>query len=67
MQNFNLAEIERDVVIVSLWRNKGNRNLAAKDLGISRSTLFEKIKVYELDGEIVPCRQWFGFEKPMEH
>jgi transcriptional regulator with PAS, ATPase and Fis domain len=42
-------EKERDKVFGALRLHEGNRTLAAKELGISKSTLWRKIKKYELD------------------
>ncbi len=40
---------EEDVIVETLRRNRGNRTLAAKELGIHRSTLWRKMKTYGLD------------------
>lgn len=40
---------ERDVLLETLQRNNGNRMKAAKELGVHRSTLWRKIKSYNLD------------------
>jgi two-component system response regulator HydG len=45
----NLAE-EKDRVFEALRLHRGNQTLAAKELGISRVTLWRKIRKYELDG-----------------
>jgi len=42
-------EKERDKVFGALRLHDGSRTLAAKELGISKSTLWRKIKKYELD------------------
>jgi DNA-binding NtrC family response regulator len=44
----SLETIERAAIIQSLERCKGNKTQAAKTLGISTSTLYEKIKKYSL-------------------
>jgi len=46
--NFNLAENERILVTRALKKCKGNISLTAKRLGINRSTLYEKMKKYEI-------------------
>jgi PAS domain S-box-containing protein len=40
---------ERKAMEEALLRHKGNRGAAAKDLGISRSTLWRKIRLYQLE------------------
>jgi DNA-binding NtrC family response regulator len=45
----SLADVERTYVERALRYHGGNRTRAAKELGISRATLINKIKVYELD------------------
>jgi len=44
-----LAEVERAHIEKTLTFHKGNRTRAAHELGISRATLINKIKVYGLD------------------
>lgn len=44
----NLKEIEKRAVKVTLDKNKGRRDLTAKDLGISKRGLLNKINEYEL-------------------
>jgi DNA-binding NtrC family response regulator len=44
-----LAEVERDQVERALRHHDGNRTRAARELGISRATLINKIKSYALD------------------
>jgi transcriptional regulator of acetoin/glycerol metabolism len=45
----SLARNERDRIREALDATSGNRTRAAKLLGISRATIFRKIKEYELD------------------
>jgi len=45
----NLIEIERETILNALWRCKFNQTRAAKELGISRITLWRKLSKY---GEI---------------
>ncbi len=45
----SLAEVERTYIERALRYHGGNRTRAAKELGISRATLINKIKVYGLD------------------
>ncbi len=44
-----LAEVERVHIEKTLRFHGGNRTRAAKELGISRATLINKIKAYGLD------------------
>jgi transcriptional regulator with PAS, ATPase and Fis domain len=47
-KNLGQDEIEKQMIINSLQKNHGNRELAAKDLGMSRATIFRKIKKYAI-------------------
>jgi DNA-binding NtrC family response regulator len=44
-----MREVERDTIIKTLRQTEGNRTHAAKILGISRRTLQNKIKEYDID------------------
>jgi two-component system, NtrC family, response regulator HydG len=46
--NFNIQEHEKQLISAAIEKNKGNLSHAAKALGINRSTLYEKIKRYDL-------------------
>ena len=46
---FELAEVERVVIAMALQKTRWNKQETAKLLGIGRTTLYEKIKKYELD------------------
>lgn len=48
-QALSLGEVEKDMIIKALERNKGKRRNAAKDLKISERTLYRKIKEYGLE------------------
>jgi DNA-binding NtrC family response regulator len=48
-QPASLADVERRHIERTLRRHGGNRTRAAEELGISRATLINKIKVYSLD------------------
>jgi len=43
------ASLERDIIIEALVKSKGRRNKAAEMLGWGRSTLWRKIKQYNID------------------
>ncbi len=45
-----LKELEKSSIIAALHRWEGNRSRAAKELGISRRTIINKIQEYGLDG-----------------
>ena len=45
-QTRTLEEIERDALISALQANQGNILQAAKSLGITRQTLYNKMKKY---------------------
>jgi transcriptional regulator of acetoin/glycerol metabolism len=44
-----LAEMEKRLIGATLARLKGNQSVAARKLGISRSTLWRKMKEYGLE------------------
>jgi len=46
-----LGDLERDAIVAELHHLRGNRSEVAKRLGISRSTLYRKIREYGLDGD----------------
>lgn len=43
-----LEHVEREAIVKSLEENDGNRMRAAKSLGIARSSLYRKIKIYKI-------------------
>ena len=43
-----LAELERRVILAAMERKRGNVRDAAAALGIDRSTLYDKLKRYEI-------------------
>jgi len=45
-----LDEVERQHILATLARNKGNRTATASALGISRRTLYYKIEEYQREG-----------------
>ena len=46
--NVTLQELERQAIAAAIQRTSGNIKEAASVLGIDRSTLYEKIKKYEI-------------------
>ena len=46
--NASLAQIERETILQALQRSEGNRQVAARQLGIGVSTLYRKLKEYQL-------------------
>ncbi len=47
-KNLTKDEIEKQMIIKALKKNNGHRELAAKELGISRATIFRRIKKYSI-------------------
>jgi len=47
-----LKQMEILLIIEALRRNKGNREATAKNLGINKSTLFRKLKAYDIKPEV---------------
>lgn len=43
-ETLNLKTMEQQLIHTALTKNKGNKNVAAKALGISRSTLWRKLE-----------------------
>ena len=48
--SLNLAEKEKEIIVLALKKHHGRRKEAAEDLGISERTLYRKIKDYGLEG-----------------
>lgn len=46
----NWEEVERDHILAAVERNAGDRSRTAKELGISRKTLYNKLKAYLRQG-----------------
>jgi transcriptional regulator of acetoin/glycerol metabolism len=44
------AAIEKKTILEALEHNNGNKTRACKELGISRSTLFRRMRKYGIDG-----------------
>ena len=47
----NIKNYERDVIIAALKRYRGNKSRASKELGISRSILYRKMKILDLSDQ----------------
>ncbi len=47
-KDLNTDAIEKQMIINALQKNHGNRELAAKELGMSRATIFRKLKKYSI-------------------
>ena len=45
-----LAELEKQSIICEIEKQHGNLSLVAKSLGIARSTLYRKMKEYQIEG-----------------
>ncbi|MFZ5441556.1 MAG: sigma 54-interacting transcriptional regulator [Myxococcota bacterium] len=48
-----LADIEREVILSTLARERGSRARTAQRLGIGQATLFRKLKQYQADGHTI--------------
>ncbi|MGH7442643.1 MAG: helix-turn-helix domain-containing protein, partial [bacterium] len=45
----SLADMEKQLIAATLQRLKGNQSVASRKLGVSRSTLWRKMKEYGLE------------------
>ena len=52
-----LERIERDAIVTSIWTHSGNLSRVARDLRISRSTLYLKLKKYALESVLLEVRR----------
>jgi DNA-binding NtrC family response regulator len=48
IETFNLSENEKQIIQKAIQKFKGNMSLTAKELGINRSTLYDKMKKYDI-------------------
>ncbi len=48
LQNSTLEEMEKAMIMASIKKEKGNMSNVAKNLGITRQTLYNKLKRYEI-------------------
>jgi len=51
-----LQGVEKDIIRTTIRRQRGNLTRAATDLGMSRSTLYLKLKRYQLDSLVIETR-----------
>lgn len=58
-----LAEIEKDAIEAALAEHGGNRDLAAEQLGISRSTIFNKLRRYKREKSNAEVPKYAGRTK----
>ncbi|MBO0691120.1 MAG: sigma-54-dependent Fis family transcriptional regulator, partial [Candidatus Dormibacteraeota bacterium] len=49
-----MERAERDTILAALTQSRGNRKVAAQTLGISRSTLYRKLREYDIDDDRIP-------------
>ena len=45
-----LGDLERETILKAIYVYKGNRSLAARALGVSRKTLYARLKSYQKAG-----------------
>ncbi|MBU8893502.1 MAG: sigma-54 dependent transcriptional regulator [Bacteroidales bacterium] len=48
-ETLDLSENEKRLILQAIEKNRGNFTLAAKELGVSRKTLYNKFKKYDLE------------------
>jgi len=48
IENMSLEDAERQLICSTIKKNNGNLSVVASDLGITRPTLYSKIKKYGL-------------------
>lgn len=57
-----LADIEREAILIALYRFRGNRTQTAKALGVSLRTIRNKIDQYRIEGAwVIPCPCQYGY------
>jgi DNA-binding NtrC family response regulator len=49
MGSLRLADVERDAILSALERSSGSRSAASRELGISRATLYRRLKELEIE------------------
>ena len=53
----NLEEVERRAIETAILQNNGNLTAAAEQLGVSRQTLYNKLKRIQLPGQCTDLEQ----------
>jgi len=48
LQNKTLEEIEKEMIMANIHKEKGNMSSVARNLGVTRQTLYNKMKKYHL-------------------
>lgn len=48
IDNYELENVEKEVILRVMTKNRGNISLAAKELGLTRASLYRRIQKYEL-------------------
>lgn len=48
LKNKTIEEMEKEMILASIHKEKGNMSTVAKKLGITRQTLYNKLKRYEI-------------------
>ena len=48
-ESLDLSENEKQLILKAIEKSNGNFTIAAKELGVSRKTLYNKIKKYGLE------------------
>jgi transcriptional regulator of acetoin/glycerol metabolism len=57
LQSTSLEETERAAIARAVYGAHGNLAQAARSLGVSRSTLYRKIEIYQLEGIVKPVTE----------
>jgi two-component system response regulator HydG len=48
LENFNLEEVEKKIIVKVIKQNQGNITLAARELGLTRTSLYRRMEKYGL-------------------
>jgi len=48
VNNYDLEDVEKTVILRVMTKNRGNISLAAKELGLTRASLYRRIQKYEI-------------------
>ncbi|QIE28194.1 Acetoin dehydrogenase operon transcriptional activator AcoR (plasmid) [Caballeronia sp. SBC1] len=57
LQSTSLEETERAAIARAVYGAHGNLAQAARSLGVSRSTLYRKLEIYQLEGTVKPAME----------